>query len=127
MFSFTEAQICCTVVMRLELAQFIQFQHWFYRTFLPVCWVSMCSRPTQILFLNERRDLYSPCLIECLLKGLDFGLTFYPIDVVSLHSLSDTQFNHFERHDFPSKMFLLIFIHKTHAIRKLPNYVRLLT
>ena len=44
-FSFVETWICCTVVMCLELAQYIRFQRWFCRVFPAICWVPVCSRP----------------------------------------------------------------------------------
>ena len=67
------AQFHCTVVMRLILAQYILFQHCFCEGFLPLCWVSVFSEPSQILFLSERQNPYSLYKIERMLYGLDLG------------------------------------------------------
>ena len=49
------------------------------------CLVRICVFPAlTIHFLSERRDLYSPCLMTCVLHRLDLGFTSHPKDVALL-------------------------------------------
>ena len=59
--------------------------HSIFRAVFRACLVRICVFPTlKIHFLSERLDLYSPCLMTCMLHRLDLAFTSHPKDAALL-------------------------------------------